>query len=490
MIGYLIRRVIQAVIVVIGVCAITFILYHLFPGGPIGEARIILGPRATPAQLGLFINQNGLNKPIWTQFIVLVGHVFTFNLGYSYKLNEPVATIILQKLPKTLVLLGLATLVTVIVAIPLGIFQVLRRNKPSDYALTTLSFIFYATPTFFLGIVLIELFAIHWHIFPPEAPQSSSVGSILADWQALVLPVFTLAAVYVAGFSRYMRSSMMEALTEDYVRTARAKGMSSATRQLRPRPAQRAHPDHHPARAHASGDRERRPHHRGRLQLPGHGARLLQRRHQQRLPAPHRHRSSSRPWRPSSAHCSPTSSTPSSTRGSAMCDDPHGATPGRGRRARTGDPASRATCPSISEAEGALGGTDRTRAGGHRGRRGGWRRGPRQDHLAGLRREQACRRQRRHDRSSCCCSASSVRTSTSPNQANLVVTNVNQVLAHPGAAVPARHRPERLRHRRAAHGRRRDGARDRVARGRHRHGLRRVLRGGLGLRRRRRGRRS
>ena len=75
-----------------------------------------------------------------------------------------------------MLLLGLATLVTVIVAIPLGIFQVLRRNKPSDYVLTTLSFIFYATPTFFLGIVLIQLFAIHWHIFPPEAPQGSTVG--------------------------------------------------------------------------------------------------------------------------------------------------------------------------------------------------------------------------------------------------------------------------------------------------------------------------
>lgn len=227
MIGYLTRRVIQAVIVVLGVCLITFILYHLFPGGATSEARIILGPRASPAQIGIFLKANGLNDPIWTQFAVLVGHVFTFNLGYSYKLNEPVSTIILQKLPKTLVLLGLSTLLTVIVAIPLGIFQVLRRNKPSDYALTTLSFIFYATPTFFLGIVLIQLFAIHWHIFPPEAPQSSSVGAILTDWQALVLPVFTLAAVYVAGFSRYMRSSMMEALTEDYVRTARAKGMST-----------------------------------------------------------------------------------------------------------------------------------------------------------------------------------------------------------------------------------------------------------------------
>ena len=117
--------------------------------------------------------------------------------------------------------------------------------------MTTLSFIFYATPTFFLGIVLIQLFAIHWHIFPPEAPQVVTVGQILSDWHALVLPVFTLAAVYVAGFSRYMRSSMMEALTEDYVRTARAKGLSTAAGQLRACAAQRPHPHHHAAWAHA-----------------------------------------------------------------------------------------------------------------------------------------------------------------------------------------------------------------------------------------------
>ena len=264
MIGYLTRRVIQAVIVIIGVCAITFILYHLFPGGATSEARIILGPRATAPQITLFLNQNGLNKPIWTQFIVLVGHVFTFNLGYSYKLNEPVSTIVLQKLPKTVLLLGLATLVTVVVAIPLGIFQVLRRNKPSDYALTTLSFIFYATPTFFLGIVLIQVFAIHWHIFPPEAPQSSSVGQILAE----------LAGPGAAGLHarRGLRGRLqpVHALVDDggahrglRPRTARAKGLVHPPGELRARPAQRAHPDHHPPRAHAAGDRERRPHHRG-----------------------------------------------------------------------------------------------------------------------------------------------------------------------------------------------------------------------------------
>ncbi len=123
MIGYLIRRVIQAVIVVLGVCLIVFVLNRLIPGGALAQGRAILGPRASIAAINLWIQQNGLNKPVWTQFAILIGHVFTLNLGYSYKLNEPVATIIAQKLPKTVLLLGLAVLVTVIVAIPLGIFR-------------------------------------------------------------------------------------------------------------------------------------------------------------------------------------------------------------------------------------------------------------------------------------------------------------------------------------------------------------------------------
>ena len=105
MIGYLIRRVIQAVIVVIGVCLITFILYHLFPGGSYSEARIILGPRATTApDQAVHPPERARTSRSGRSSAILVGHVFTFNLGYSYKLNEPVATIVLQKLPKTVLL--------------------------------------------------------------------------------------------------------------------------------------------------------------------------------------------------------------------------------------------------------------------------------------------------------------------------------------------------------------------------------------------------
>jgi peptide/nickel transport system permease protein len=111
-----------------------------------------------------------------------------------------------------------------IIALPLGVFQVVRRNKASDYTLTSLSFIFYAMPPYLLGILLVMVFAVHWHIFDPNILPSETVLQIASSWKQLTLPMFTLAALTVASFSRYMRSSMMDSLAEDYVRTARAKG--------------------------------------------------------------------------------------------------------------------------------------------------------------------------------------------------------------------------------------------------------------------------
>jgi peptide/nickel transport system permease protein len=135
-----------------------------------------------------------------------------------------VSALISNQLPKTLVLVGISTLIALIISIPLGVLQVVRRNKPVDYVLTGLSFIFYAMPAFLLGTLLILYFAIDQRWFPVGLSQSQTVGDILRDPRALILPEITLAAITIASFSRYMRSSMMEAMTEDYVRTARAKG--------------------------------------------------------------------------------------------------------------------------------------------------------------------------------------------------------------------------------------------------------------------------
>jgi peptide/nickel transport system permease protein len=222
MIGFIFRRFLQAIVVVLGVMLIVFLLAHIIPGG---AARAALGPRATKLQINQFNRLNNYDKSLIDQFWLYVkGLVTSLNLGYSYHWNQGVTQVILQRLPKTLVLVGLGTLVAVVIAVPLGILQVVRRNKPIDYALTSLSFIFYAMPVFLLAALLILYLSFDLHWFPAEAPQGSTVGAILSQPRALVLPVFTLAALTIASFSRYMRSSMMETLTEDYVRTARAKG--------------------------------------------------------------------------------------------------------------------------------------------------------------------------------------------------------------------------------------------------------------------------
>ncbi len=221
MTGFLVRRLLQAIAVVIGVILVMFILIHVIPGG---EARAVLGPRATPIALRQFEKQNGLTLPLWDQFLHYVWNLARFKLGRSPKFNEPVTTLIGNRLPKTLILVGLATVLALVVAIPLGILQVVRRNRLEDYVITGLSFIFYAMPSFLLGTVLIWFFAVDLHIFSVEAPQGQTVGAILGDPRALVLPVVTLAAITIAAFSRYMRSSMMETMTQDFIRTARAKG--------------------------------------------------------------------------------------------------------------------------------------------------------------------------------------------------------------------------------------------------------------------------
>ncbi len=224
MIGFIVRRVIQSLIVVLGVILLVFLLAHLIPQG---AARGALGPRATRAQVIQFNRVNNYDRPLIIQFwLYLKNLVWHHYLGYSYHFNQNVTSLITERLPKTLVLVGISTILALIIAVPLGVLQVVRRNKPIDYVLTGVSFIGYAVPAFLLGTLLILYFAVDFRIFPTSAPQGATVGAILADPRGLVLPEFTLAAVTIASFSRYMRSSMMEAMTEDYVRTARAKGAS------------------------------------------------------------------------------------------------------------------------------------------------------------------------------------------------------------------------------------------------------------------------
>jgi peptide/nickel transport system permease protein len=222
MTGYLVRRVGQAVAVVIGLMILTFIMIHMEPGS---AARATLGARATADRIAIFNSTYGLNEPLYRQFITYVDQVLHGNLGTSYSLGQPVSTLIAQRLPRDLLLLGLSTVLALIIALPLGIYQAVRRNGVADHVLTGTSFTLYSMPDFFFAFLLIALFSVQLHLLPPEAPQASSLGGMLADPQALVLPVLTLALVTLASYSRYMRSSAIEVLAEEYIRVARAKGL-------------------------------------------------------------------------------------------------------------------------------------------------------------------------------------------------------------------------------------------------------------------------
>ena len=223
MIGYLIRRILQTIIVLFFVTVFTLFLVHLFPGGPI---KAMLGQRATPQQVNYYNHLYGFDQPFYVQYIKWIGQLLHGNLGFSNKLNMSVGALIAQDLPKTIILVLLGTFVSLAFGIPLGLYQAVKRYTTGDYVLTGVSFLGYATPPFFVGLLLVEWFSVDVHLLPPFAPQGTSVGQILSQPKALILPVLSYAFVLYALWSRYMRSSVMDNLVQDYVRTARAKGAS------------------------------------------------------------------------------------------------------------------------------------------------------------------------------------------------------------------------------------------------------------------------
>ncbi len=220
---YVIGRIGQAIIVVIFVTIIVFALLRLLPGEP---ARTLLGPRASPAEVTKFKEDNGYDDPVPVQYGLWVKRAVTGDLGYSHTRNQSVRQLLDQYLPKTFLLVGLATAIAFFLAVALGVLQAARRNRFTDHAVTFLSFIFYSMPDFWLGQILIALFAVKFALVPAEAPQGN-LASVLEDPAGLVLPVATLALVTIALFGRYMRASTIDSLSQDYVRTARAMGASN-----------------------------------------------------------------------------------------------------------------------------------------------------------------------------------------------------------------------------------------------------------------------
>jgi peptide/nickel transport system permease protein len=224
MIGYIIRRLLVAVIVTIGIAAVSFALLHALSGSPVNA---VLGPKATPQAIKDWNHQHGYDRPLVVQFFSYLGNLIHLNFGYSYKEGQSVGALFSENAGRSAYLSGASLVLAVLIAIPLGIAQAVKRNSPGDYAATALTFTLYSMPSFFLGLILIQFFALDWHIFPPLVSDNITTtwGAITHPAQ-LTLPIVTLAAITVASFSRYMRSSALDNLAQDYIRLARAKGLS------------------------------------------------------------------------------------------------------------------------------------------------------------------------------------------------------------------------------------------------------------------------
>ena len=227
---YVLHRLLQAVVVLFLVSVVVFVMLHVLPGG---AGRAILGKQATPLQVAQFDHRMGYDRPLPVQYWTWLSQVLRGNLGFSYKLNQPVSAALGQALPKTALLTAISIVVALLLAIPLGMLQAVRRNKPADHVGTGVAFVLYATPTFFLGLALVLIFGVDLRLLPAEAPQTNSIAAILGSFQGMVLPIATLALGMVALFSRYLRSSILDNLAEDWVRTARAKGLSAQRILLR-----------------------------------------------------------------------------------------------------------------------------------------------------------------------------------------------------------------------------------------------------------------
>jgi peptide/nickel transport system permease protein len=232
LVAFLIRRVLQSIVVLLLVTMITFGLLRMIPGN---VAIAVMGPSAyrNPQAIAQFNRVYGFDLPWYQQYFLWLGHIVQGNLGFSWKLNQSVASLLANRLPKTIFLVGGATILALIFAVPIGVIQAVRRNKLADHAFNAFSTIFYATPAFLIGIILILVFAVKFPIFPPEGPQGEGLGVVITNFDALILPILSVALLTVALFSRYMRSSVLDNLTEDYVRTARAKGASERRVLLR-----------------------------------------------------------------------------------------------------------------------------------------------------------------------------------------------------------------------------------------------------------------
>jgi peptide/nickel transport system permease protein len=234
MTAYILRRLLWMIPLLIGVSIICFAMLKRAPGDPvsvmIAQSRSS-GTIVTQADRERLRNQLGLNQPVYRQYLDWLSLVARGNFGTSSRMNQPVLHIIRQRLPNTMKLAGISLLLTLLIAIPLGIISAVKQYSPIDYVLTSFNFIGISIPQFWLGLMLLYFLAVKVGWFPVNGMHSAYVtGGAWAHFKDsflhYVLPVTSITLAGLAGYMRYQRASMLDVIQQDYIRTARAKGLT------------------------------------------------------------------------------------------------------------------------------------------------------------------------------------------------------------------------------------------------------------------------
>ena len=220
MLGYVIRRILVSIPTLLVVLTVVFILVRVAPGDP---ARAILGDYASQEAVEALRRRMGLDKPLWQQYIEFLGGLLRGDLGRSLISGVPVAKQVSYVLPYTLELTFTGIVLGVLLGVPLGIYTALKRNRLPDYIGRTFSLLGLSFPTFYLGILLLLLFSVKLGLFPSMG--GGRAGDPVDRLRHLFLPALTLGLIMTAYITRMSRSAMLNVLNEDYVRTARAKGL-------------------------------------------------------------------------------------------------------------------------------------------------------------------------------------------------------------------------------------------------------------------------
>ncbi|MFA6430997.1 MAG: ABC transporter permease [Candidatus Margulisiibacteriota bacterium] len=210
--NYILKRLLQLIPLLLGISLISFFVMHLAPGDP---TAMFIDPNVNPVELARVRANWGLDQPIYIQYFIWLKNAIMLDFGRSYTTGQPVITELAERLPMTLLLMIPAFILTFLIAIPVGVISAVKKNSWFDKTFTFLSFAGMAIPTFWLGLMLMLVFSVKLHWLP-------AIGNI-------TLPLITMVIGSLAGLTRYQRAAMLEVLNQDFIRTARAKGLPERT---------------------------------------------------------------------------------------------------------------------------------------------------------------------------------------------------------------------------------------------------------------------